>query len=276
MDFPWCHHVKRRREACNEALSESPFVSFACHCLVLSIMKHVTVTANFQHVSSQKTCCRPRRKSTLDSRPHASGLSCAKRDDRGREPGCPGPPAQIRAGALTHPAPALGVDGETLGGPRVTDGGSWPVEVDEATQRRPSVAVLLRAPAQGAQEHSFDREDECLESTRCAGDGVAVQPSVDDPSEPSGNFVFAEVHSPSEFFLDAPEGAPHPLSGWFASDPEFPSQGLGAEVRHAQKVEGFRFPLPTFLSVCSREPSELDEPGLVRMHVQPKSGEPFP
>ena len=37
---------------------------------------------------------------------------------------------QIRTCALTHPAPALGVDGETLAGPRVTDGGFWPVDSD--------------------------------------------------------------------------------------------------------------------------------------------------
>ena len=195
---------------------------------------------------------------------------------RGREPGYPGPPAQIRTCALTHPAPALGVDGEALVWPRVTDGGLWPKEAGQAVQRWPFVAVLLRAPAQGAQKHASDRENECLESTRCAGDSVVVQPSVDDSSEPSGHFVFAPVHSLSELFLDAPEGASHPLSGWLAPDPESPSQGFGAEVRHAQKVEGFRFALPAFLSVCSRKPSELDEPGFVGMHVQPEMGEPFP
>ena len=47
---------------------------------------------------------------------------------RGREPGYPGPPAQIRTCALTHPAPASGIDVKPLIWPQVTDGGFWPVE----------------------------------------------------------------------------------------------------------------------------------------------------
>ena len=38
-------------------------------------------------------------------------LTAIRLYDRGREPGYPGPPAQIRTCALTHPAPALGIDG---------------------------------------------------------------------------------------------------------------------------------------------------------------------
>ena len=48
---PWRHHAKRRREAGNEALSESSSVSHTCHCLALSAMKHVTAAAKFQHIS---------------------------------------------------------------------------------------------------------------------------------------------------------------------------------------------------------------------------------
>ena len=46
--------------------------------------------------------------------------------DRGRDAGCPAPPAQIRTGPLGHPAPPLGrahasADGESLIRPRVSD-----------------------------------------------------------------------------------------------------------------------------------------------------------
>jgi len=79
--------------------------------------------------------------------------------------------------------------------------------------------------------------------------------------------VGTPVHSSAEFFLDASEGPIHPLEGRFAPDTELPSSGFGTVVRHAQKDEGFRFALPTFLPAHSREPSELDEPGFVGMQV---------
>ncbi len=79
-----------------------------------------------------------RRLEQLSPRQHAwlSDRMCpdlADVSDRCRKSGCPGPP-QIQTCALTHPAPALGVDGKALGRPRVTDGGFWPVEADEAIQ----------------------------------------------------------------------------------------------------------------------------------------------
>ena len=71
--------------------------------------------------------------------------------DRGREPGCPGPPARIPAGALAHRAPALGVDGEALVGPRVSDGGFWPVHASQSLGFRPFGRVFLRPSAQRAK-----------------------------------------------------------------------------------------------------------------------------
>jgi len=53
----------------------------------------------------------------------------------------------------------LGHDGKSPVGPRVPDGGPWPVQADETVYGWPPRAVFLRAPAQGAQEQPFDRQD---------------------------------------------------------------------------------------------------------------------
>ena len=82
------------------------------------------------------------------------------------------------------------------------------------------------------------------------------------------------MHSPSEFFLDTSEGAVHPLFGWFAPDPEFPSQGFDAIVCHAHEVEGFWFSQPAFVPSCYRIPSERNEAGFVGVQVQPELGKP--
>ena len=70
---------------------------------------------------------------------------------RGRKLGCPSPPAQIRACALTHPAPTSGVDDKPLASPQVTDGGFRPMEACKAVQCWPTVAIFLQASAQNAQ-----------------------------------------------------------------------------------------------------------------------------
>ena len=66
---------------------------------------------------------------------------------RGRSAGCPAPPAQIRTCALTHPAPALSVDGKSLRRPRVEDGHGGPVLPAQGVQTFPWVACPLRPSA---------------------------------------------------------------------------------------------------------------------------------
>ncbi len=49
-----------------------------------------------------------------------------------------------------------------------------------------------------------------------------------------------------------------------------------AKVRHAEEVERLRLALPPLAAVLSRKPTELDEPGLVRMQFQSIVGQPLP
>ena len=192
--------------------------------------------------------------------------------DRGRNAGCPAPPAQIPAGALTHEAPALGGDGEALVGPRVPDDGSWPVQADESVNCWPVRAVFLRAPAQGAQEQAFGRLNKRFQGCGGTRNGKVVQPSIDDPSEPSCYLVLAQVHAFTQLVLDPSEGPCDALPRRVAPQPEFTVSGLAAEVRHSQKFEGFRFALTAVLPILIREPSELDEPGFYRGAESARTG----
>ena len=56
---------------------------------------------------------------------------------RGRDAGCPAPPARIRTCALTHPAPALSPDGKSLRRPRVQDGDAGPELPTEGVETLP-------------------------------------------------------------------------------------------------------------------------------------------
>ena len=68
---------------------------------------------------------------------------------RGRDAGCPAPPAQIRTGPLGHPAPPLGsaphsADGKSLVRPRVSDFQLGPMGLGQCRDIGPCRAVLLR------------------------------------------------------------------------------------------------------------------------------------
>ena len=68
---------------------------------------------------------------------------------RGRDAGCPAPPAQIRTGPLGHPAPPLGsaphsADGKSLVRPRVSDFQPGPMGLSQCRNIGPCRAVLLR------------------------------------------------------------------------------------------------------------------------------------
>ena len=77
-----------------------------------------------------------------------------KEHHRGRNPGFSGPPAQIRTGALTHPAPPSGrapaLDDESCIRPWVSDLQGGPIGRDELVQVFPFRMILLGSPSQDA------------------------------------------------------------------------------------------------------------------------------
>ena len=82
----------------------------------------------------------------------ATAVYAAVRRHRGRDAGCPAPPAQIRTCPLRHPAPPLGgtrrcANGKTLLWPRVSDFHFRPVLLGEPINAGPLEAVLLRSTA---------------------------------------------------------------------------------------------------------------------------------
>ena len=84
------------------------------------------------------------------------------------------------------------------------------------------------------------------------------------------------VHAPPQGLPNTLQSTPHPLRGGLASEPEPPAPGLPAVVREAQEVERLRATQPPRPTVRLGVPSELDEPGLVRVQGQIEPAEPFP
>ena len=73
---------------------------------------------------------------------------------------------------------------------------------------------------------------------------------------------------PVQLLLDAPQGTGYAFRDRLASELETSAAVPRAVVREPQKVESLRSSLPPLAAVGLREPSELDEPGLVRVDSQ--------
>ena len=195
---------------------------------------------------------------------------------RGRSAGCPAPPAQIRTCALTHPAPALSVDGKSLRRPRVEDGHGGPVLPAQGVQTFPWVACPLRPSADSPHPEPPQRPHELRQRRAACGHRVIAKPSAKHPSKPPCCHHRVVMHAPTQLGLDGLEGPAHPLRDRFPAQTEAPIALRPAVVREAEEVERLRSTLPALPAVRSREPAELQQARLLRVHSQPERCEPFP
>ena len=78
-----------------------------------------------------------------------------------------------------------------------------------------------------------------------------------------------------ELDLDLSQLGPHPLGDRDALDPEPPGLVLPADVREAQEVERLWFPRTPPAPLPDGMPPELDQPGLIRVQLQPEPREPL-
>src|SRR4029077_1919941 len=68
---------------------------------------------------------------------------------------------------------------------------------------------------------------------------------------------------------------PHAVPSGLPLDLEFARAGFAANEGEAQEVEGLRLAEPAPLAALCRKASELDQPGLLRMHRQRKLPQPL-
>ncbi len=124
--------------------------------------------------------------------------------------------------------------------PRVADPRLGPVSVHQGLQPLPTEAIPLRPSVQSPQPYPFQDVGEASQEAGACRDGIVVQPSVDDPSQPPRDLVEIVVPAPPQNLRDALRRAAHPLCSGLASEPEPSAPGRPAVVREAQEVERLR------------------------------------
>src|SRR5262245_56088689 len=161
-------------------------------------------------------------------------------------------------------------DGEANARPRMEDDRFWEPVVHQLRHPCPRDPILLATLHYRASPEVVDMVPEYMQ---CMGVGrhcVVVEVAADDVPQPFPLCGDRLVHAPPHFLFDHLELRSHAVPSGPPFDLEFPRAGLAADEGEAQEVEGLRFAESTPLTAFCREPSELDEPGLLGMQCQRK------
>ena len=94
-------------------------------------------------------------------------------------------------------------------------------------------------------------------------------------SQPFALFRDGLVPTLPELVFDLPQLRPHSLRDRDPPQPEPSMLGLPTEMREPKEIERLRLPETTSRSAPGGMPSELDQPGLVRVQLQPKLRKPL-
>src|SRR3954451_22000399 len=185
------------------------------------------------------------------------------------------PPAQIPACGATAPGSYLGwVTRNRLLRPRVQDARKGQIALGEHPHPAPRQPTPL-APAPEGAVPAFDRVVREARDRRGANrHGVVGEPAAQDLAEPAALRLDPVVAGRPEPLLDLAQLRPHPLADRRPPQHEAAAAPPGrAVVREPEEGEGLRLAEAPGPAARDGVPSELDQPRLAGVEVEPKAGE---
>ena len=124
---------------------------------------------------------------------------------------------------------------------------------------RPATATTLTAAADYFQPKTSHLVHEAADAVTVARDGMIIQPTLDNTSQPTGRLAKWPVHSLSQFSFDRLQGRADAFRHGVAMDGEPAAlASLGTLVREAKKIKRFRPALAT--SNATLQDSPLTSP----------------
>src|SRR6266545_6240072 len=134
----------------------------------------------------------------------------------------------------------------------------WPRRLSARHQYQPTMAI------------------ERVDRLAVGGNGEVVEKAVHHPLQIEPLLRDRPVHHPPYRLLDLPELLPQPFTNGVPQDEEGSSPARSTDVREAEKGEGFRLAEVSGLALARREAPEFDDPGLLRMQLQPEPPQTLP
>jgi hypothetical protein len=121
-----------------------------------------------------------------------------------------------------------------------------------------------------------DLSAELVQARAVAGDGMVVEPTLDNYPQPLAHLRHRGVHEAVQPSFNLVQLRPHALGGGRTLDRKRPPPRLPALMREAQEGERFWLAQSTLGPAFSREATELQQTRLVRMQDQAELGETLP
>src|SRR6516225_311445 len=150
------------------------------------------------------------------------------------------------------------------------------VASDQTGHALPGDSAALAAPRQSAVPKPVHPEPEPSQGGTVHRDTVVTKMSRHHRTQPLANLRDGLVHSPPQLDFDFSQFRLQSLGHGLTQDREvLPVSLLGTDVREAEKVERLRFAQATLPPIEGSPRAELDQPGLVRVQLQPELGEPL-
>src|SRR5207342_297424 len=143
-------------------------------------------------------------------------------------------------------------------------------EVGQSFHTLPGQPADLAPPPERAAPVPADMAIERVDRPAVGGNGEVIEEAVHHPLQVKPLLRDRPVHHPPYRLLDLPELLPQPFTNGVPQDEEGPSPARSTDVREAEKGEGFRLAEVSGLALARRETPEFDDPGLLRMQLQPE------
>src|SRR5512144_1569871 len=143
-------------------------------------------------------------------------------------------------------------------------------EIDPSSHALPRPPVVLAPPPQRPKPVPPDMAIERVDRPAVGGNGEVIEEAVHHPLQVEPLLRDRPVHHPPYRLLDLPELLPQPFTNGVPQDEEGPCPARSTDVREAEEGEGFRLAEVSGLALARRETPEFDDPGLLRMQLQPE------
>src|SRR5512132_4306963 len=186
------------------------------------------------------------------------------------------PPLRSRRAELPHRAPALGHDAEPHVGKRMAKARGWQPEVGQSFHTLPGQPAGLTPPPERAAPVPADMAIERVDRPAVGGNGKVIEETAHHPLQVEPLLRDRPVHHPPYRLFDLPKLLPQPLTNGVPQDEEGPSPARSTDVCETEKGEGFGFAEVSGLVLALREAPEFDDPGLLRMQLQPEPLQTLP
>ena len=186
------------------------------------------------------------------------------------------PHRSVREHQLIRLLPRMG-NGKAHTWKRVTT--PWPrqIRVQQPVEPAPAYPTFLAAPPQRPPPVPGQRPAKARQHAPVSRYTVVLKVASHHRPQPLAGLARRRVHPHPKLLLNLQQLRAHPLPHRPATNHKAPALPVDlAYMREPQKVEGFRLTFPTASPVCYRPASELDQPRLVRMQLQPELRQPFP